>query len=118
MTKIVAIGDGTSNTLAFGESASGYYAGGGANFRMTWMGAGSMSTYYGLAPTTNLSPFQFSSRHSAGTNFAFCDGSVRTISSSVANTVVTTVTLPSGTVTIRLLDVLGGANDGQVYNLQ
>jgi prepilin-type processing-associated H-X9-DG protein len=93
-TKVASISDGTSNTIAFGEVASGkYYNSKGqfvANFRVTWVGAGSMSTYTGLQtrgarPAGSWDPFQFSSRHSAGINFAFCDGSVRTISRNVDN---------------------------------
>jgi prepilin-type N-terminal cleavage/methylation domain-containing protein/prepilin-type processing-associated H-X9-DG protein len=110
-TKIVSIGDGTSNTIGFGEIASGkYYRNDGsvvANFRMTWMGAGSMPTVSGLQtrgtrPAGSFDPFQFSSRHGAGINFAFCDGSVRTISRTVDN---------------NAFQAAAGANDGVVYNL-
>src|SRR5262249_48768061 len=89
-TKIVSIGDGTSNTIGFGEVASGKYYNPTtgqfrANFRQTWMGAGSMATIWGLqprgvAPAGTWGPHQFSSRHGAGGNFAYCDGSVRTTS--------------------------------------
>ena len=110
-TKIVSITDGTSNTIAFGEVASGkYYNSKGqfvANFRQTWVGAGSMSTYTGLQtrgarPAGSWDPFQFSSRHATGINFSFCDGSVRTISRNVDN---------------NTFWAASGANDGVVYNL-
>jgi prepilin-type N-terminal cleavage/methylation domain-containing protein/prepilin-type processing-associated H-X9-DG protein len=110
-TKIVSISDGTSNTIAFGEVASGkYYRNDGtvvANFRLTWMGAGSMPTVSGLQtrgtrPPGSFDPFQFSSRHSAGINFAFCDGSVRTVRRNVDN---------------NAFQAAAGANDGVVFNL-
>jgi len=112
-TKVVTVssGDGTSNTIAFGEVASGMY--GGSNFRMTWMGAGSMAvtSTQGLAPRYGSSPsagytawypWQFSSRHNGYVNFAFADGSVRSIATSV------------NSATFR---AAAGMQDGVVYNL-
>jgi prepilin-type N-terminal cleavage/methylation domain-containing protein/prepilin-type processing-associated H-X9-DG protein len=99
-TKIVSISDGTSNTIAFGEVASGSYA--GQHFRLTWMGAGSMSSEYGLGNGSTWHPWQFSSRHASGVNFAFCDGSVRTV---------------SRTVSFNAFVAATGANDGVVFDL-
>jgi prepilin-type N-terminal cleavage/methylation domain-containing protein/prepilin-type processing-associated H-X9-DG protein len=76
-TKITDIKDGTSNTLGFGEIASGNY--GGPNFRFTWMGSGSMPAATGLAPNN---PFCYWSKHDNIINVAFCDGSVRTLNKS------------------------------------
>jgi prepilin-type N-terminal cleavage/methylation domain-containing protein/prepilin-type processing-associated H-X9-DG protein len=76
-TKITDVQDGTSNTIGFGETASGPYS--GSNFRLTWGGAGSMTTYYGLPSSNNRHPWVFSSRHPNSVNFGMCDGSVRSI---------------------------------------
>src|SRR5262249_9453509 len=74
--KIESIGDGTSNTIAFGETLAG--KANNRDFRLSWMGSGSMSTRYGV-PDPSYTAWSFSSRHSGVVNFGFCDGSVRAI---------------------------------------
>jgi prepilin-type N-terminal cleavage/methylation domain-containing protein/prepilin-type processing-associated H-X9-DG protein len=76
-TKIESISDGTSNTIAFGETLGGTFT--NRNFRLSWMGAGSMPTAWGLRSDANVNWYTFSSRHSGVVQFAFCDGSVRPI---------------------------------------
>jgi prepilin-type processing-associated H-X9-DG protein len=76
-SKHADITDGTSVTLAFGESL-----GGGAitrDFVFSWMGGGAMYTDWGLANLgvgVDFQWYQFSSKHPGQVNFAFADGSV------------------------------------------
>jgi len=76
-TKIADILDGTSNTIAFGESLGDREAA-PRSFALTWMGAGSLPTYWGL-PSAPASQgwWHYSSRHTGIVQFAFADGSVR-----------------------------------------
>jgi prepilin-type N-terminal cleavage/methylation domain-containing protein len=90
-TKIEAIGDGSSNTLMFGEGLGGAKPG-PRDFQWTWMGTGAMATFQGLR-TCTTSPAgidsrnatecnwaSFSSNHAGGmVLFCFGDGSVRGI---------------------------------------
>jgi prepilin-type N-terminal cleavage/methylation domain-containing protein/prepilin-type processing-associated H-X9-DG protein len=73
--------DGTSNTIAFGETIAGTYTY-PRDFALTWPGSGCMGVGGGFGgPTTDW--FQFSSRHTAVVNFAFADGSVHGITRNV-----------------------------------
>jgi prepilin-type N-terminal cleavage/methylation domain-containing protein/prepilin-type processing-associated H-X9-DG protein len=88
-TTIGSIKDGTSNTLAFGETLGGLHVDGTRSFEIAWLGAGWYGTKYGLAPIypdengNGMSDYtfrMFQSNHPASVNFAFGDGSVRPIS--------------------------------------
>jgi prepilin-type N-terminal cleavage/methylation domain-containing protein len=100
-TKMTAITDGTSNTIAFGETLAGTMTG-TRDFRLTWMGAGSMPTGWGMSTTPDW--FNFSSKHTGIVQFAFGDGSVRVIAVSGAARGTTPFLYASG------------ANDGQVVD--
>jgi prepilin-type N-terminal cleavage/methylation domain-containing protein len=91
-TRILGILDGTSNTIGFGETLAGNDV--SRDFRLSWMGAGSMPTAWGLrsgGTSDNTQPnfvdwYMFSSNHTGIVQFAFCDGSVRPITNSVGRT--------------------------------
>jgi len=80
-TTIVSITDGTSNTIAFGESLTGVNKG-PRDFVCAWMGSGGMPTQWGLTGNP-LQWYQYSSQHTGVVNFAYQDGSVHTVNTSI-----------------------------------
>jgi len=94
-------GDGTANTLMFGENSTvaGKLAGtdGGTTRAFAWMGAGGMPTAYGFQPAG----WYTFSMHTGVINFAFGDGSVRSLRNSAPT---------------RTVRSAAGASDGEVYD--
>jgi len=98
-TAMTAITDGTSNTIAFGESLGGF-SNGQRTFHPTWAAGSGMATAWGLPSSWTVAGwYQYSSKHTGVVQFSFGDGSVKGLRSSVS------------AATYRLLS---GMADGQV----
>lgn len=98
------ITDGTSNTLAYGESVGHTDANGALLYAHIWMATGMLPTAWGMGspykkPST-ATYNKFSSAHVGLCQFALADGSVRTISENIDNTLFSRY--------------LAGAGDGQI----
>jgi prepilin-type N-terminal cleavage/methylation domain-containing protein len=78
---VAAVPDGTSNTLAFGETFNANAPLSPRDYAGTWMGLGSMSSNWGLDENVQdkLNLTMFSSNHTGIVLFAFGDGSVHPV---------------------------------------
>jgi len=75
-TRITDIQDGTSNTIAFGETIGGsLFPDGSTDLKPSWAGMGCNSSILGNNVAAGFSTY--CSLHTAVNNFVFCDGSVR-----------------------------------------
>jgi len=82
----VSAGDGTANTMMFGEAfgarAELYPSQPGLNRVFAWVGAGAMPTAWGIPEAdgaNGVGYYMFSSKHTGIINFCFADGSVRSL---------------------------------------
>jgi prepilin-type N-terminal cleavage/methylation domain-containing protein/prepilin-type processing-associated H-X9-DG protein len=82
--RVTSIIDGTSNTIAFGETIGGNDQSSPRDLIMPWMAAGGQVTAWGLPEPTGWNTF--GSKHTGVVNFVFCDGSVRSINKGVGAT--------------------------------
>jgi prepilin-type processing-associated H-X9-DG protein len=71
--------DGASNTLLYGETCGSAWQSPPETKDICWMAGGGLGTYLGLQRGKTASTIAFSSYHSAGVQFCFADGSVRTL---------------------------------------
>jgi len=111
----LTVQDGTSNTLMFGEGLGGT-ATGARDRAWSWMGVGSMVTYYGLSKTPpaenpSTAHYRFGSRHASGVQFAFGDGSTRNIRFGETAKVPAKLSADKGTDWV-VLQQLAGRKDG------
>jgi hypothetical protein len=77
--KVIAVKDGSSNTLMFGEGL-GQITNGNQDFIWEWICSYPMPTRRGIAPDPKNVVFsQFASMHTGVVQFCFGDGSVRAV---------------------------------------
>lgn len=79
-TRFADVADGSSNTLFFGETIGGR-TGSYRQYGLTWMGTGPLCTATGF--TKDKLASQFNSEHPNTVNFAFADGSIRRLATTI-----------------------------------
>jgi prepilin-type processing-associated H-X9-DG protein/prepilin-type N-terminal cleavage/methylation domain-containing protein len=109
-TRLTDVTDGTSQTLLFGEGLGGV-TNGGREWGWSWTGCGALGTVRGLQGPRDAHRTSFSSRHPAGVNFCFADGSVKLLrrGETSQDFPPTTIRSPDW----YLLQQLAGKQDGQ-----
>lgn len=107
----LTVQDGTSNTLLYGETCgSSLYGSRPETADICWMAGGGLGTFRGLQRQLTAETISFSSCHVNGVQFAFADGSVRTLR--FGNTLITDYHSPTDDWLV--LQALAGKRDGQV----
>jgi prepilin-type N-terminal cleavage/methylation domain-containing protein/prepilin-type processing-associated H-X9-DG protein len=119
-TSVVGIGDGSSNTLLFGEYVGAFSGPNNAGSRirvMSWMGAGGFMTYWSMVSPSDTGNYRFSfgSRHSQIANFVYADGSVHALRT--GNTLPQTIDelVNRRNVAWDTFQNLAGKNDGLTF---
>lgn len=111
----LTVQDGTSNTLLYGETCgSSLYDSRPETADISWMAGGGLSTFRGLQRGLAAETISFSSCHANGVQFAFADGSVRTLR--FGETQISDYNSP--TEDWLILQALAGKRDGQVRQLE
>jgi prepilin-type N-terminal cleavage/methylation domain-containing protein/prepilin-type processing-associated H-X9-DG protein len=76
--------DGTSNTILWGETIGGKSK--KRDLAHTWIGSGCLPTAWGLSPVHQAAWWQYSAKHPNVVNFAWADGSVRSLAITIDKT--------------------------------
>jgi prepilin-type N-terminal cleavage/methylation domain-containing protein len=115
-TKFADLTDGTSNTFMFGETLGGGETG-IRQFVLTWMGSGSLPTYWGLPSPADW--YVFGSKHTGIVQFAYGDGSVRRVRKGIATVADNDWYLynPTENTDWRQFQRVAGMADGETPNL-
>jgi prepilin-type N-terminal cleavage/methylation domain-containing protein len=119
-TRMAEITDGTSNTIAFGECLGGAETG-PRDYSLTWAGADSLPTYWGLP--TPAQWYTFGSKHTGIVQFGFGDGSVRSIRKGIPSQDGNNISVDglgnwiwNGHSDWNALQAAAGMNDGEVID--
>jgi hypothetical protein len=76
----ISVADGTSHTLMYGETCGTHWTNPVDTMDICWMAGGGLGTYLGLLRGRETPLLiAFSANHTAGVQFCFADGSVRTV---------------------------------------
>jgi prepilin-type N-terminal cleavage/methylation domain-containing protein len=118
-TAITSITDGTSNTMMFGEATGGFITG-TETMKFQWLAGACLMTKFGIAQRTKMPAGQvganynfFKSGHTGLVQFAFGDGSVRSVRPGS-----TTQRNPTSVGSDwYVLQAMSGMADGQVYDV-
>ncbi len=113
-TRIESISDGTSNTIAFGESLTGTYT--NRDFKSSWGGAGALRSAYGIPTDKNAQWYTWSSKHAGVVQFAMCDGSVRSMPKFGGWDCSTGTCMVQSSTQRDNFIYMSGMNDGSVIN--
>ena len=111
--KLANLGDGTSNTILFGETLGGEETG-TRNYAMGWMGSGLMATAWGLITPSQW--YMFSAKHTNTIQFGYSDGSVRGHRKQGPNAQFQDLYNSAGQSPNRQYYRAGGYNDGETIN--
>lgn len=118
----VTSGDGAGNTLMFGEALGGSRQDDGDDTSWSWMGVGTLINVGTTVPSKDYILWDYSSLHPGGVQFAFGDGSVRTLNRDIYNGVLETARVGNTTVTRNDVSVatflhMAGIADRKVVDL-